>query len=416
MTKERMSQPKPFTYVWQQEELTIHLAKLRENRDGDLKAEMEITTTRRHDQAGNQYQPIIYDAKFNLSSNRARLQFAKEMLPIYEADWEQIISEVCQRAKREFREGEPVVEISISEGVNPPKYLLKPLLLENRPMVLYGDSGIGKSNFALLLSLCVSLPWHDNYLGFEVNEHRIAVLYLDYETETDDIQWNVDRLIRGLDIIEAPILYRRCVFPLCDEIDEIKDIITENNIGLVIIDSLLMACSADLNTSEAARQFNKALRQLRAATLIIAHTSKQDEKAKTIYGSAFFKAIARSVWEMRQTQEVGEDTLDLALFNRKANLSRLHKPLGFHLTFTDNAISVRTTDIRAVEGLRQGLTTQAQILAILREGRMSTAQLAEEMGITPNAINVAASRLRKGGKVQKRGDDWELPSDKGEGG
>ncbi len=61
----------------------------------------------------------------------------------------------------------------------------------------------------------------------------------------------------------------------------------------------------------------------------------------------FFTNLSRSVWECKSEQKAGEDEVTFSIKNTKANLSRLHPPLGYTYSFTDNSISVNKIDSNA---------------------------------------------------------------------
>jgi len=326
--------------------------------------------------------------------------------------WPLMMGELCNAVLDGYRQGEPAIEIYASEGANykPPPYLIYPYLQQNKPTILFGEGGKGKSLVAQVLAIAIVLPWVDNDLGLGVNGNASTkALWLDYETDKDTFGWNLSRFCRGLGLPEVGIFYRRCSLPLAHDIEAVRDMVAEHNIGLVVIDSLGMACSGDLNKTDTAFPFWAAERQLKCTSLIIAHPSKDPlTKRSSVHGSGFFTREARSVWELRAIQESGEDEIIISLHHRKVNDGRLHKDRGYRLEFCDDAIKVEKQDIADISELRQYMGTQAQIVALLKRGSMTKEAIAEELDVADGTIRSAISRLNSKGKLVKVGDGWGL--------
>ena len=395
-----------YSFRWPQYLISISVRRLHEHRVGNVTAEVTIST----DAPG--YGPQLHQAMFNLSSTQSRTTLAKHMGQRYaNANWTTILEQLCSITLQAFREGEPAVELFPSDEIKPPTYLLYPFLQLNKPTVIFGEGGEGKSLMGLLMAITVTLPWADNALNFVVNgNHPVNVLWLDYETDQDTIGWNLSRFTNGLGIPEISIHYRRCSFSLASDIEKVQSIVAEKNIGLLVIDSLGMACAGDLNTSEIAMRFWEAQRQLNVTTLIIAHPSKdQQTKKRTIHGSGFFSREARSVWELRQVQEPGEEEKYIGLFHTKVNEGKLHRPRGFRLAFSEKTIEVYQQDVSQIEGLRKELGTGQQILELLKSGAMSVADIRDDLELSDAAIRMSIGRLKKRNKIIPVDDKWGLP-------
>lgn len=394
-----------YRFEWADFLVDITVRRLHEHRAGHVTGEITVETT------APGYPPLLHQAQFNMSSTATRTQLAKHLAQRFEhANWVEILEELCSTTLQTFRQGEDVIELFSIEEREAPAFSLEPFILLGKPTVIFGEGGKGKSQLAILFSMILSLPWTDNGLGLNLNgNHRTRVLYLDYEADKSDVAWNMGRFKRGLDMEEVSIYYRRCGFPLVNDVEEIQRIIGQQNIECLVIDSLGMACDGDLNASETAMRFWQAQRQLNVTTLIIAHPSKESfGKGRTIHGSGFFSREARSVWELKQVQEPGEDEINIGLFHRKVNVGKLHKPIGFKFTFSPTSIVVEQQDIHQIEEFRQEMGTQAQIVELLKRGTMSIATLHNELDISDNAARQAIGKLHKQGRVTKVGAEWGL--------
>jgi hypothetical protein len=78
-----------------------------------------------------------------------------------------------------------------------------------------------------------------------------------------------------------------------------------------------------------------AIHLLKTEALLLGHIAKtpmEGQRETSVYGSVFNKNRARSTWEIKKQQDLGDDISILGLFNRKSNLSRLHHPIGLQVT------------------------------------------------------------------------------------
>lgn len=279
--------------------------------------------------------PLLTSTTINLKTLRARGDFAKKLVEKQQGiPWQQIVETVCQRALAVLREGEPLQRLAKDVVVEPLTYQLNPLVYAKRPTILYGDGGLLKSYVALLAGMCVDTG--ASVAGLQGARGR--VLYIDYEAEHADHVHRLKRLCAAHpDLSSADLQYRRCAFPLSQIASQLHRLIAEHRVALLIIDSLAMACGGKPQDSDTAIHFFGVLRQLPCATLTIAHVPKNPEEGTSIFGSVFFKNIARSTWEIRKVHDTGAKDLRLGLFNAKFNLDGGHRPIGFEVSFQDEA-------------------------------------------------------------------------------
>jgi len=356
------------------------------------------------------YNPLLHQAQFNLSSSRARSELSKRLTEIYpEADWDSVLERFCYLALQKIRQGEPVVELwSTGEGIESPKYLIHPILPLGKPTIIFGEGGVGKSIFALFLGLCTVLPWTDNSLGLTVGE-RAEVLYLDYETDQHEISWRMHCVKNGMDVPDLFLHYRRCSISISQELEQIQQAVGETGAKLVIVDSLGPACGGDLNSAETALSFFSAVRQLDTTTLIVAHTAKDTlVKHKSVFGSAFFHNLARSIWELRQVQEIGENEINIGLFHKKSNLSALHPPMGFRIAFDGDKTTLERQDMRDMDGLASQHSTKQRINDALIGGPMTLKEMSEELEMKQHSVEMAMYRMRDKGEIVKVDGKWGI--------
>lgn len=188
--------------------------------------------------------------------------------------------------------------------------------------------------------------------------------------------------------------------PLADDIEAIEKWVKDLGAEVVIIDSLARACGGELSKDTSnANRFFIALDKLNVTSLIIAQTSKDREaKHKTIYGNALFTYYARSIFELCLSHEPGEDSLDIALFHRWSNLTKLQRPMSFHVTFDGNGCAFERQALNYDE-FKDKLTGQAAILQHLKSGPKTPEELADLLDWKVASIRPLLSKLKAKGKI-----------------
>jgi hypothetical protein len=338
------------------------------------------------------------------------MELARELDEIYPAPWHVIIEQLAINSIRLHREGEPVCAIRPAGICAEEEFLIEPFLYRGKPNLLYGEGGVGKSYLALVMCLVAQLPHLGGKLGLRCDTATPA-LYLDYESDKQEMTKRLAYLA-AFSEEEEPLLYRECTLPLVDDIESIQEIVVENGIGLIIVDSLGVALGgSDLNDAVTATSFFSVLRRLKVTSLILTHLSKEslNNKHTSPFGSVFFYNLARSVWEVRREQgEEGE--ISLGLFHKKNNQGKLFPPIGYGLIFGENTVDIKKGDIKTVPEFLEHLTLRFRISLLLEEGKMGTNEIAKELNTSRDTVRMMLNRMRKDKKVVKIDDKWGLLS------
>lgn len=389
-------------YVWPELELQVMVERYTDDGSAELWFYL----------GKGENKPLIHTTRANLLATPTMNSLVKR-LEKNSADipWTDVLTYITGKTIEIARRGEPAEEIWPSEDDDlKPSYLLEPILYLNHPAVLFGDYGSLKSLFALATAYVVQLPYHDNNLGLITAKESTKCLYLDYEDDHSSFRRRWSALERGFGKGAMPILYRRMTAPLADSVDQLRRIKDDRDISLLIVDSLGPAARGNLNDPEPAIRYHAALRQLGVTSLTLAHTSKdQLTKKRTIFGSVFFTNLTRSVWECKAEQETGEDEAIISLKHTKANLSRLHPPLGYKFTFTDKSITVVKTDLGDT-GLSGELPLSWRIKNLLvRTGPLTVNGIAEQLDSKEDTIGRTLRRMRSKNQVVTLEDNtWGL--------
>jgi len=385
-----------YVYTWSDYQVQSEVSRIRSHSDGPVKGEIKVSLN-------NGKASHIHQAQYNFVSTQARKTIGKlleERNP--GPDWYAILEQMSVMTLDRVRGGEPLLTLTSGDDVKPPEYLLQPLLIKNYPTVIFGDPGSAKSTLAIIFSTVLLLPWYDNPLGLEAPEKSIRCLYLDWETDDATIQWQLTCLERGMNLGPLSISYRRCPLPLAQDLDQIQKCIDDAAADVIIIDSLGLACGGELKDAGPAIAFFGALRQLHTTALILAHTSKErmDNGAgkKSIYGSVFFEAQARSVWYI--TKEIDGDSIDISLNHLKSPPFQKKQPaMGIRITFDKNGymtnIGLCEPDDANVNGYLEKMENQANIIDCISKGIDTPSAIADKLKIPVLNVRVMLTRMKK---------------------
>lgn len=378
-----------YTLVWQDEQVAIRIDRLHENGHHLVSGEVLVKTllpgVATH----------LHQARLNLTSTTARRTLAKYLETRMELEWDAIVEQACIATLQAYRAGEPVLALTDVAPRQGARYRIEPLLLDGHPNHLYGDGGVGKSLLAGYLAVLVSSGFHR--CGLSPLPGR--VLYLDYETSAEEMRERVVLLEAGLGEAGcSDIRYRFCVQPLASEIEELQRIVAEQEIEFAIIDSMGPAVGGEKgDPKDPVIEYFRALRSLRICTLTIDHVAKGEGTKRTPYGSVYKQNLSRNVFEVRKSQETGEDLLTIGVFHRKSNFDRLQPAMGFQCTFGNASISVEQVAVRDIPELAEGGTLRDRIAGALRHGAMTVKEIADETGLGENTIRTTLNRSK--GKV-----------------
>jgi hypothetical protein len=357
--------------------------------------------------------PHILQTRLNLESTRARNDLAKDLATRYQIgqsiDWKAITEYLTVKVLREYEKGEPIILLTSDDEIKPLEYLLYPIAPLLKPTVIFGEPGAGKSQIAIIFSMTLCLPWHDNPLKLVPPHESVVTLMLDYEGDPEDAQRQLVSLTKGMSLPYVELHYRRCSLPLAEDIESIRNHVEDIKAQCLIVDSVSLAAGDDPSKPNVATTYFRQLRQLHITSISLAHTSKNKEsQTKTIFGSVMWEAGARSVWEIQGQEE--EDAFDIALFHRKANLSKKFNPQGYRITYKDKLpVNVSWHNPKEVAEFVEKMSTTDRVLDLLKEGAASMKDIAESLGVATNTAKVSLHRLKKKGLVTKLPDDtWGL--------
>jgi len=400
--------------------------------------------------------------RFNLSSAQARESAVKRLRSRKEAAiwrdgntyalrWPDMVEQAFPAVIDSFREGSATLNATkdVKEEAEV-LYAIERLLPLNQTAAIYCDGGLGKSWLALLIAILIALGIdHQPFkIGRTIPARGVPSLYLDWEVEEVEFRRRIGWIVRGLCIahgwespwteerllasLDARLWYRRMSRAIHQDVSRVKHDIDKLGIGFVAIDSIVPASGGNPNDAEVASAAMNAIRDLYPATrLILAHISKgaandtkDNGKDAGIFGSAFYRNLARSLWEFKADSDRGQ--YQVGLVNRKQNVGMLQEPFGLSYRFDEDAKALIFAPI-SVKGnseLVKALGPETAILAALKKGRLSLEDLKDASGLSEPTIRKYGAKLSQrdlvlvtpggGAKNKTYYERTDLPTSEGE--
>ncbi len=324
-------------------------------------------------------------ATLNLSSASARHSRAKLLAERSEApelDWFGLIEELSVRTITAERIGAPgryLADFENDRDDPSAEWLVNgwPWLREHT-MITFGDGGALKSYLALYGLGCLA-------------QQGIAVGYCDWELSGRMHKYRLGQLFGD---VQPPILYLRCDKPLVAEADRIQRESRRHGLEYLVMDSVGFGTPGPPEAAEHAISYCRALRQIGLGANLLAHVNRSENGDQKPFGSSFWHNSARSTWFVKRTSADGL-RVNVALVNRKSNLSRLHPAIGFQFDFSDSRrVPVNRIDPSDVEELAAQLPLWQRIKSSVTQSPCTLAQLAEALGASVDTVDRTVRRHR----------------------
>ncbi len=368
---------------WKDELIHMRLDHINESSKHEVTAEILI------ENRAPGTNPHIHQARLNLTSTAARKTLAtylnsrNDTLP-----WLDLLEQACVLVLRKHREGTPAIrlaDMAVPEGL---QFRLFPFIQERQATLLLGDGDTGKSYLGILMSTLVA----SNTFHLGMVPEPGNVLYLDYETDEATLWHRLQMVTAGLGIpIPEGIFYRKMSQTVAGDFDQINKLVVDERINLVVVDSAAPA-SAEPEKSEFAIAYFNTLRALNTSTFTIAHIAKE-EKENRPYGSVFWRNMPRSVFRVNAVHEPGASSFTQGIKHTKSNNGKRLRDQAFQVDFTEDEVTFSITSVMDVPELARGLSLNQRISAALRDGGLSTKELADVLeGTTEGSIKATLNR------------------------
>jgi hypothetical protein len=177
------------------------------------------------------------------------------------------------------------------------------------------------------------------------------------------------------------ITYAHCDRPLVHEADRLRRIVRDGSIQYAIFDSIVFACDGPPESAEIAGRYFRAVRQIGAGSLHVAHITKGENADKKPFGSAFWHNGARATWYAQVAEgSREEDTLQVGFFCRKMNLGRLRPPISYRIKFGEECTRFERAAVADNPDLAGQLSVRQRMYALLqKKGAAAVDQISEEI-------------------------------------
>ena len=220
-------------------------------------------------------------------------------------------------------------------------FLVDQLIPRGTLCSLVGESDTGKSS--LLRQLAVSVAYGDEtFIGFKLNDQCRNVVYV----STEDVEMSTGVWLNkhfGKDTVDHESLTRlKFLFITENLYQNLKEVIKNNCVDLLIIDSYADIFEGSMNDSNIVRSFltkyNELANMYGVTIIFLHHTKKSSEGARpnknSILGSQGFEAKMRSV--MMLTKDKDDDTLRHLCVVKNNYLPEKDKKYSHELKFNEN--------------------------------------------------------------------------------
>lgn len=282
-------------------------------------------------------------------------------------------------------------------------WLFEPFIMEHSINILFGMGSAGKT----LTSLYLSVLYGQGKGLWGKTGKKGNTLLIDFEN--DQIEWR-DTLKALLGNQEFDIETVDKIFhywqseqvPLYNQVEKLKNFIREKHIDLVIVDSASMAAGDSTSDEAAALRLMGALKLLDTTILLLAHERKNDGEGNPIGSIQYFNQ-ARNIWHIKNEREGLDNELDISCKHTKCNGSYLRKdPIGFKIKFLNGLITVSPGQ----SVIKDDYSVSSQILDELKQGGLTSKQIADNLGKTVGTIKTTLDRLKKKKKVNNFNGIW----------
>lgn len=330
-----------------------------------------------------------YSTRLNLESSSARESMRREVQGIYpgkDIEWTALVAEACDLAKEMWRgidRSTDLMDVTLPEVR---RWLIDRFAPHGMTTIIFGMGGSQKSLLTGHIAIHALYGWE--WLGKPM-ETLTGVLIVDYEDAADEWRLRIQQLAdsAGLPYPIPGIRYMNGNgIPLADQVTQIRRLVEENAIGLIIVDSAISACGGDLLDTTAAQRLVNALHDLAVTSILIAHNTKAED-SQYPYGSIFWHNLVRATHYMEARQEEGANVSDVAIYNRKANRG-LQRPIAVRVTYSEN--DTGPTSVQLMDRLAPALhkpTLKDEVVSYLNEVQ------SDDAGAIAKALGHARSKV-----------------------
>ena len=305
--------------IWHKDDWTYQAENIRQEKTG-VHAKLTIS---------QDFQPSSWTT-CNIERSEERVRLANQVKRNDETI-RQSLDLFCSRLW-DYWIGSDAPEMMTGEDTAPPSFLLYPYILQAGGTILFAPPGRGKSSVALLwaqsINTGVSKFWQ---------VMKVPVLYINLERSASSLKRRLASTNRVLGLAtDYPLLtFNRRGHSLSALAPAIKRTIKQNNIKLLVLDSISRAGYGDLTENRPVNLIIDTLSGLCDSWVALGHTPRADESH--IYGGVLFEAGADIMVQL--TSESEANKLGIQLEITKANDLPAILPQTWSLAFEEWSLS-----------------------------------------------------------------------------
>lgn len=310
-------------------------------------------------------------------------------------NWSLILNAFISDLSVRIRDSQTPVDVG-QAPFEEPSFLLRPFLQKESSNLLFAQSEVGKTWFALKMAVCLATG--KPFMGHPC-EPGTSTVYIDYEDSQSTFVARLHKLCKGMGVefkdISHLIRYYKPMGSFKDNVEVIKSFVLRDNVNLLIIDAGGDAAGGSPSDEEKVLDLFNALEEVRATKLILHHEPKYViSEAAAFYGSMYWKARSRVAWRLEVEAQEASSTTVKASIQKRSNLP-YYDPFYYEIKFDAMALddymagdSVPAVTLEPVEVSKDGVDTDEMILAMLKQhGELDCKTISELVGKNRQYVN-----------------------------
>ncbi len=358
-----------------------------------------------------------YRQRLDLSSHSAVEGFRRSLQNAYDIKsikWAIVLNKAFNAVVNKFNEEQKPVMADAE--YTPVPFLLKPFLQEGVPNMVFGNSEVGKTYFALQMAACsaAAVP----FFGYETKQFK--TLFLDFEDSRGSFSNRLHELATGLDVsfeqLRQAIHYYKPEASIRDESEVVARMVVDGGYSPIIIDAGADASGGSPNDETKVLEMFNALNNIPCTKLLIHHEPKNTEGVaaeNAYYGTAFWRARVRVAWRLTVENHDGYTKTLKATATKTSNMAPI-QPFNYGMTWGGSEIGKPSLRFSLVNDFKP--SDEANILNYLQEGEAGTDSIADAVGITRTTAQRLLSKMLEKNLIDRRRDEshvkrilWHLP-------
>jgi hypothetical protein len=334
-----------------------------------------------------------YVQRLNLLSMSAREACRRELEHVFGKahGWGALLAKAAYKAQDAYLKVDRSVRFSQIESPPALRFIVPEFLPEDGTTILFGAGSSGKTYLLYRLLLGISIG--RDFLG-RPSERRRCML-VDYETGRGTAGYRMRRVAEGLGLgpeaASDVLFWPARGIPFADQIDAIKRCCDTNEIGVVGLDHLAVACGGDASEQEVAARYYRAAEKLGRTVVALAHITGdavgKPEQVRRPFGSVFWENGARRTIFVYRHQEQESSVADLGLFFKKVNDGSTPRDIGAVLAFDDPSgpVTIEPSSVRGTPELAIARSSVQRAFDALTRA-MTYKELSEACGLTERTL------------------------------